>query len=225
MIIRNKFNGYINGNNRLYPGGGGGPTSSTSYHTNIPEYARPYVESMLGATQKQIFTGTGSGKDFKPTGFNAYTPYGSTYEKDPKTGGPLKDAQGNIMFTNTAQQQAQAAVAPQSYGQQAATFNVNNYANPMQTGSASQMTADLAARSAASGYYSPLRAERFQLGAPQQVRSDSFTAPGVSQAYMSPYIQNVVNAQQREARRAGEIQRNQNHDFQAIQNLPIQTRQ
>jgi hypothetical protein len=211
MIIRNKFNGYINGNNRLYPGGGGGPTTSTSYQTNIPEYARPYVEQMLGATQKQIFTGTSDAKgQFTPTGFNAYTPYGSTYQTDPKTGGPLKDASGNIMYTNTARQQAQAAVAPQTYGQQAATFNMNNYANPLQTGSATKMTADLAARSAAAGYYSPLQAERFQLGAPQQVRSDSFTAPGVSQAYMSPYMQNVVNAQQREARRAGEIQRNQN---------------
>jgi hypothetical protein len=211
MIIRNKFNGYINGNNRLYPGGGGGPTTSTSYQTNIPEYARPYVEQMLGATQKQIFTGTSDAKgQFTPTGFNAYTPYGSTYQTDPKTGGPLKDASGNIMYTNTARQQAQAAVAPQTYGQQAATFNINNYANPLQTGSASKMTSDLAARSAAAGYYSPLQAERFQLGAPQQVRSDSFTAPGVSQAYMSPYMQNVVNAQQREARRAGEIQRNQN---------------
>lgn len=209
MIIRNKFNGYINGNNRLYPGGGGGPTQSTSYQTNIPEYARPYVESMLGATQKQIFTGTGSGSNFQPTGFNPYTPYGSTYQKD-ASGAPLKDASGNIMFTNTAQQQAQAAVAPQSYGQQAATFNINNYANPLQTGSASQMTADLAGRSAAAGYYSPMQAERFQLGAPQQVRSDSFTAPGVSQAYMSPYMQNVVNAQQREAGRQSQIQRGQN---------------
>ena len=209
MIIRNKFNGYINGNNRLYPGGGGGPTQSTSYNTNIPEYARPYVEQMLGSTQKQIFTGTGSGKDFKPTGFNPYTPYGSTYEKD-ETGAPLKDASGNIMYTNTARQQAQAAVAPQTYGQQAATFDINNYRNPNQTSAASQMTADLAGRSAASGYYSPLQAERFQLGAPQQVRTDSFTQPGVSQGYMSPYMQNVVNSQQREARRAGEIQRNQN---------------
>ena len=38
-------------------GGGGGPTqtTSTSYQTNLPEYARPYVETMLGATQKQLF--------------------------------------------------------------------------------------------------------------------------------------------------------------------------
>ena len=37
-------------------GGGGQPTQSTSYQTNVPEYARPYVETMLGATQKQLFT-------------------------------------------------------------------------------------------------------------------------------------------------------------------------
>lgn len=38
-------------------GGGGGPTQTTStvQNTNIPGYAQPYVESMLGATQKQLF--------------------------------------------------------------------------------------------------------------------------------------------------------------------------
>jgi hypothetical protein len=51
-------------------GGGGAPTSSTSYSTNVPEYARPYVENMLNAAQAQIY---------KPdmTGFNPYTPYSS----------------------------------------------------------------------------------------------------------------------------------------------------
>ncbi len=53
MIIRNKFNGYVNGNNRLYPGGGGGgqPSSTTQTTTTIPEYARPYVERMLGKAE------------------------------------------------------------------------------------------------------------------------------------------------------------------------------
>lgn len=54
MIIRNKFNGFINGNNRLYPGGGGGqsqPTNTTQTTTTIPEYARPYVERMLGKAE------------------------------------------------------------------------------------------------------------------------------------------------------------------------------
>ena len=30
-------------------GGGGRPTSTTTYSSNIPEYAQPYVEQMLGA--------------------------------------------------------------------------------------------------------------------------------------------------------------------------------
>jgi len=53
MIIRNKFNGYVSGNNRLYPGGGGGsqPTNTTQTTTTIPEYAKPYVERMLGKAE------------------------------------------------------------------------------------------------------------------------------------------------------------------------------
>ena len=211
MIIRNKFNGYSTDNRRLYNmGGGGGPNTTYSQTSNIPEYARPYVEQMLGATQRQLFTGTTDAKGtFTPTGFNNFTPYGYTAQKDAQ-GNDLRDAQGNVLFTNTARQQAQAAVAPVSAGQQMATNTINQYVAPSQTMGATSIAGDIAGRSAASGYYSPLQAERFQLGTPQQVRSDSFTAPGVSQAYMSPYMQNVVNAQQREARRAGEIQRNQN---------------
>ena len=59
------------GYNKGKGGGGGGspaPTSSTSYSTNVPEYARPYVENMLNAAQAQIYT-----PDM--AGFNPYTPY------------------------------------------------------------------------------------------------------------------------------------------------------
>jgi hypothetical protein len=62
-------------------GGGGGssqPTQSTSYNTNIPEYAKPYVTTMLGATQKQLFEGTPTAEGgFDITGFRPYTPYSS----------------------------------------------------------------------------------------------------------------------------------------------------
>jgi hypothetical protein len=64
--------GYICGG-----GGGGGPapapqpTQNTTVNTNVPEYARPYVETMLGATQKQLFDLKGS----EITGFKGYTPY------------------------------------------------------------------------------------------------------------------------------------------------------
>jgi hypothetical protein len=52
-------------------GGGGGtaqPTQSTNYTTNIPEYAKPYVENMLNATQAQIYNSDMST-------FNPYVPY------------------------------------------------------------------------------------------------------------------------------------------------------
>jgi hypothetical protein len=57
----------------IYGGGGSGggqPTQTTSYQTNIPEYARPYVENMLESTQKQIYN-----EDM--TGFRPYSPYSS----------------------------------------------------------------------------------------------------------------------------------------------------
>ena len=49
-------------------GGGGQPTQSTAYNTNVPEYARPYVENMLQSTQKQIYNDD-------MTTFRPYTPY------------------------------------------------------------------------------------------------------------------------------------------------------
>jgi hypothetical protein len=59
-------------------GGGGGQTTSTVNQSNLPEYVQPYVESMLGAAQKQVYT---MGKDAEGndsiTGFQKYTPYSS----------------------------------------------------------------------------------------------------------------------------------------------------
>jgi len=72
MIIRTKHNGYVNGNNRLYPGGGGGPTTTKSETSNIPEYARPYVERMLGSTEKQVYT---YGDKGNISGFQPYKPF------------------------------------------------------------------------------------------------------------------------------------------------------
>jgi hypothetical protein len=84
-------------------GGSGQQSTSTSYQTNIPQYAQPYVENMLGATQKQLFdtqqvgatpgtqTQTGTDANGNPiysttggtpgytelTGFKQYQPYSS----------------------------------------------------------------------------------------------------------------------------------------------------
>lgn len=53
-------------------GGGGGPVQSTTVTSNIPEYARPYVESMLGTAQQQIYDVDSEGNI---TGIKPYVPY------------------------------------------------------------------------------------------------------------------------------------------------------
>jgi hypothetical protein len=55
-------------------GGGGGPQQTTAYQTNLPEYAKPYVENMLNAAQKQVYNDD-------MTSFRPYTPYSTDPSK------------------------------------------------------------------------------------------------------------------------------------------------
>jgi hypothetical protein len=47
--------------------------------------------------------------------------------------------------------------------------------------------------------------QNFQMGPAERVSTQSFRQPGAAEAYMDPYMQNVVNIQQREAQRAADI--------------------
>jgi hypothetical protein len=104
----------------LFGGGGGGggsqqaapqQTSSNVYQTNIPQYAQPYVENMLNATQAQLFNTDSSGNI---TGFNQYQPYTGMTEDQ------LTAAQSAVAGFSPLQQQAQSSAAnlqvPGQYG-------------------------------------------------------------------------------------------------------------
>ena len=90
----------------LWGKGGGGsspapaPSSTTSYSTNVPEYAQPYVENMLNAAQAQIYNNGMSS-------FNPYVPYST-------------DPSKYIASFSPMQQQAQSGAAnlnlPANYG-------------------------------------------------------------------------------------------------------------
>ena len=105
--------------------GGGGPTTSTTNTSNLPTYVQPYVETMLGTAQQQIYNYDPSGN---VSGFKPYVPYGATV-----------DSSGNI--TNSAQDQAQSAVAPFSPLQQQAQQGVAGLQVPGQYGAATGATA------------------------------------------------------------------------------------
>ena len=57
-------------------GGGGGAQTSTNYNTNVPEYARPYVETMLGTAQQQIYDyAPDASGNMVPTTMKGYKPF------------------------------------------------------------------------------------------------------------------------------------------------------
>jgi hypothetical protein len=54
-------------------GGSSAPQTSTSYSTNLPEYAKPFYEELLKQTGKQVYQTDASGNVI---GVKPYTPYG-----------------------------------------------------------------------------------------------------------------------------------------------------
>ena len=160
------------GGGRIYGGGGkggggGGPTqtTSTSNVSNIPEYAQPYVETMLGATQKQLFNMDDSGNI---TGFSPYKAYGGTY--DASGNQTSYDPSKAIAGFSPMQQQAQQGIAnmqlPGTYG-----------AGIGMTGNAAMQSGRLAGQEANAG---------------NQLAYNS-TDPNAMASYMNPYIQNALN--------------------------------
>jgi hypothetical protein len=184
-FLKSKHSGWLSDGTRTpFTGGSGGgssgPTQTMVSNTNIPEYARPYVETMLGSAQQQVYNYDSAGN---ATGFRPYVPYGATV-----------DAAGNI--TNTAQEQAGAAVAPFSPLQRQAQFNVGQMRVPGQfdtgTGFAALGgigAANVADRAAQAGNQYNMMA----------------TNPYAQQAFMSPYIQNALQPQLQEMQRQYDI--------------------
>lgn len=132
-------------------GGGGGPTQTTSYNTNIPEYAQPYVTGMLEATQKQIYNDD-------RTSFRPYQPYSS-------------DVNNYFAGFSPLQQRAQQSAY--------------NMQQPGQFALGSGLAGAAGIGSAMAG----------------QQYAQQATDPRSMQAYMSPYMQNVVDYQKSQALR------------------------
>ena len=88
-------------------GGGGQPVNSTTQTSNIPEYARPYVETMLGTAQQQIFNydDAGNVSSMKP-----YTPYSENATDYIAGFSPLQQqAQSNVANMSTSPNYANAS--------------------------------------------------------------------------------------------------------------------
>lgn len=162
-------------------GGGGntnpGPTQTNVTQTNIPQYAQPYVESMLGATQQQLFNTaqreTGVDDAGNPTyatditGIKAYQPYSANPADYVAGFSPL-------------QQQAFDAIANMKVAGQLGQA----------TGYANQATQGGMGTAAPAMGYGAMGAGLGQTAAGAGARyAQQATSPGDVQAYMNPYLQ------------------------------------
>lgn len=95
-------------------GGGGAPTETKTYTSNIPEYAQPYVEQMLGSAQKEIFNYNEAGE---PTTIKPYTPYSS-------------DPNAYVAGFSPMQQQAFRSASGMQAGPQGFQRDVGAYMSP-----------------------------------------------------------------------------------------------
>lgn len=144
----------------------------TQSQTTIPEYARPYVENLLGTTAGTVYQ----------------------YQRD-ASGNIVKDESGQPIISGLQPyMQYQGDRVAQFAPLQQQAYGAAQYLAPAgQLGAATDI-ATTAGLGALGTQYDPSR-----------FRSRSFNAPGTAAGYMSPYMQNVVDVQQREAKRQADI--------------------
>jgi len=164
-------------------GGGGGPNTTYSQTSNIPEYAQPYVEQMLGSAQGEIFNRDASGN---PTNIKGYKPFSTNPNAYVAGFSPMQNqAMGTVQNMQ---------VAPQ---EQAAS-NMTAYAG------AGAMGTNYQPGQFSVGQAQAPNLQNYQMQGPQNLFSQQFNQNSAQQ-YMSPYMQSVVDVQQSAAQRQADI--------------------
>jgi len=211
---------------RIYGGGGGGGGSSspdkTTQVTELPEWARPYAKDTLakGAALTDI-----NQNPYQTYGANRIAGFSPMQQQAQQGAANMQPSQQ----LGTASDMAQAAgIGALGANYQAGRFS-NQFRDPgqYQPGQFSMSEAqapnlqnyqfenaprDIQTRpydaptmqGQQTGYNPNLQS--FQMDPAERVRTRSFAQPGSAEAYMSPYMQNVVDIQKREAQRQSGIQ-------------------
>ena len=177
--------------------------------------ARPYVETMQGAGQQQLFNYQQNPEtgQMEPTTLKPYQAFGMQGAGL----GPQEQAaaQAAVAGFSPLQQQAQQGIASlQMPGQFDAATQAAMAATQGALGAGGYQPGYFRNQFRAPGQYQPGQfsmaqaqapeLQQYQMGPAQQVGTQAFTGENVGQ-YMSPYMQAVVDKQQREAMRQSGI--------------------
>lgn len=201
-IVKNLFNWLTGHQFTLYLGGGGGggspaPQASTVTNTNIPEYAKPYVETMLGTAQQQMFNydnkptyneqGKQTGTEMVPTTMKPYTPYSTDPNAYFAGFSPMQEQ----AFKGAASMQSN----PQSFAQ-----DVGGYMSPYAMNAMMPQLNEMARRSAMEGQQQQAQATQagaFGGGRDAIMRAERERNLGRQQSdLMATGMQNAFNAAQ-----------------------------
>ena len=188
MLIPSKYNGFVDGIRRYNMDSGGSSSSPTQQSTQVselPEWAKPYAQETLAKAQ------TLTAQPYQT--YNAPRIQGFT--QDQLTAQQQARDMGPASQLGTATGLASAV----GLGAMGTQYQPGQFQNQFQ----------------APGQYTPsqfamLQAQapdlmQYQMGGPERVRTGSFTRPGTAEAYMSPYIEQAIAPQLREAQRASDI--------------------
>lgn len=184
----------------IYGGGGGGPTSSTTNTSNIPDWLRPQVETVLAGSMEELFN--------------------TKAAMDPETGKPMLNEAGqpvkNVTGVKTDAFKPYSTdprnyVAGFSPLQQQVQYNAANLQMPGQYNQATGLTG-MSGMGALGTAQQAQNVGRDYLGATSNVynpTTGTYDASNAVGAFMSPYMQNVVDVQNQAAQRQADIARTQ----------------
>ena len=169
----------------VYGGGGSGGGGSSTQVTDLPDWAKPYAQETLEKT-KQLSNAPYQSYDApRFAGFSPMQEKAQQTAYNMGTSGQLGTGTG--LATAAGLMGLGANYQPGSFANQ---FQAPQQYQPSQFDMMSAQAPNL---------------QQFQMGPAERAQTQSFTQPGSAESFMSPYMQNVVDKQTREAERQSGI--------------------
>jgi len=165
----------------LGDGGGGGQPSQTTQVVDLPDWAKPTAERTLKKTEALTETPYQAYGGDRIAGFSPMQLQAQQAASQMGTSGQLGTGTG--LATAAGLMGLGANYQPGYFGNQ---YRAPGQYQPSQFGMMQAQAPSL---------------QQYQMGPAERASTQSFTQPGSAEAYMSPFMQNVIDKQTREAER------------------------
>jgi hypothetical protein len=162
------------------------PTSSQTITYGLPDFIAPYAERLLGRAESMF---EDPYLQYQGERFAQFTPL----QQQAFAG--AQGMQAAPQLRDAASMAGTAGLRALAYDQYQPGQFSNFYNAPGAYQPTSFTAPSVAARDLAT----------FQMGPAERVRTQTFARPGAAESFMSPYMQNVVGIEQREAQRQADI--------------------